>query len=53
MQHFANDSDSLEEFLLGQIQSSSKADRALSGRQDEKVVLEEILSKLFSEFRIG
>ena len=53
MQHFANDSDSLEEFLLGKIQSSSKADGVFSGRQDEKAVLEEPLSKLFSEFRIG
>ena len=53
VQHFANDTDSLEEFLLVQIQSSAKADGALSGRQDEKAVLEELLSKLFSEFRIG
>ncbi len=53
VQHFADDTDPLEELLLGKIQSSSKADGVLSGWQDEKAVLEELLSKQFSEFRIG
>ena len=52
VQDFADDTDPLEEFLLGKIQGSSKADGVLSGRQDEKAILEEPLSKLCSEFRI-